>query len=667
MKPFNLFALAVAGIAAAVALNARAVARGADPLPLTQVAGGNMLDPVVAGDLVYIPSGRIVTTWDYSDPAAPRRIAATGGTPTHGAIRGLTRWGSYLYASWQAGDDTGGVAVYSLQDPRSPVLVNQFSDYTAPGFKSLWTVAAANGYLFLFDNENGIYYGDLAPDPVHPTFTRLVRTPVPYERSAVVGNRIFASGTTNSGDPLHVCVVLDATTPGAPTFANTGCGNGDALELFRSRIQPPLAAAYGLKLSLFDVSDPTQTITLGAIETPPATDGFIHGNHAYSLGFAGIDIHDISDRAAPVTVGHSTLPTLGADSVTPLAQGALLLTSTDRITRIDVTDPLVPAAVSTATPVGGSVANDVAIVGDKAVILQENYGLGIADRRTLEPLARFDADLPEALNQRAIEQFTVDGNRAYLVAWGYGLIVVDLSDPAQPRESGKLPYSFPSAVAAKGDFAYLGTATNGGVLQVVDVSDPTRPTARGAVNVATINRLQVRGNYVYAADELSGVHVFDVGNPDAPVVVRLWNDGCADAFGMSAYDIDVNEEGTLAAVACGTGLHLLDLTRPDSPVRVGGYAVDYMTARTTAAIRGQRAWFADMQGLREFDITMPATPVQLGQTTSMAYLQPRRLRATDDGRLFAFAYRTGMHVFGTAAPGEPTDRLFADGFESAAP
>lgn len=667
MKSLNLLALAVAGTAAVFAPSVPAATRGSDPLPLTLVAGGPVLDPVIAGDLVYIPSGRIVSTWDYSNPAAPRRLAATGGTPTSGMIRGLTRSGDYLYASWQAGDDSGGVAVYSLRNPQRPELVNQFSDYAAPSYKSLWTLAAANGYLYLFDNENGIYYGDLAPDPLHPAFTRLLRTPVPYARSQVDGNRIFASGTTNSAEPLHACVILDVTTPAAPAFSDAGCGGGDSLELFRSRIQPPLAAAYGLKLSLFDVSDPDQTVIQGAIETPPATDGFVSGDHAYSLGFAGIDIHDIADRMAPTTVGHSTLPTLGAESVTALAQGALLLTSTDRFTRIDVSDPLEPVAVSTATPLGGAVANDVAIVGDTAVILQENYGLGIADRRTLEPLARFDADLPEQLNMRAIEQFAVDGDRAYLVAWGYGLVVADLSNPSQPAKLGKLEYPYPSAVAASGDFAYLGTATNGGVLQVVDVSDPANPTARGALNVTTINRLQVHGNTVYAADELNGVHVFDVSNPDAPVEVRLWNEGCTDSLGMSAFDIDLNADGTLAAVACGTGLHLLDLSQPDAPVRVGGYTIDYWTSRPTVALRGDRAWFADAQGLREFDIAAPATPVQLGEPTAMAYISPRRLRATDDGRLFAFSYFTGMHVFGTAAAGEPTDRIFANGFDSVAP
>jgi len=636
---------------------------GSAALPLTQVAGGAVLDPVVAGDLVYVPSGRIVSTWDYADPAAPRLLASTGDAPANGLIRGLTRWGDYLYASWQAGDDSGGVAVYSLRDPRRPALVNQFDDYATPAFKALWTLAAANGYLYLFDAENGIYFGDLGPDPLHPTFTRLVRTPVPYSRSTVVGNRVFVSGTTLSATPMHACSVLDASTPGAPAFLGGGCGSGDSLELFRSRIQPPLAAAYGLKLSLFDITDPANTLVLGAIDTPPATDGFVAGSHAYSLGFAGIDIHDIADPAAPATVGHSPIPTLGADSVTALENGALVLTSTDRFMRLDVSDPLAPVALSTATPVGGAVANDVALVGGKAVILEENYGLGIADARTLAPLGRFDADLPEALNQRDFEQFAVDGNRAYLVAWGYGLIVVDLSDPSRPAELGRLPYFFPSAVAASGDYVYMGTATNGGVLQVVDVSDPSHPVLRGAVNVTTINRLQAHGRYVYAADELQGVHVIDVGDPDAPVEVRLWNDGCTDTLGYAANDIELSADGTLGAIACGTGLHLVDLAQPGDPVRIGGYTIDYWTSRPTVALRGDRAWYADPVGVREFDISTPASPVQLGQTGVGGYA-PRRLRALDDGRLFAFVNQAGVHVFGEAAAGEP-DRIFADGFDGA--
>ena len=643
-----------AAFGACLALAPTIAAAGTEPLSLTRVVGGALQDPVIADSYVYVPSGRIVSVWDYADPSAPSLITAT--PPANGLIRGLTRWGDYLYASWSAGNDNAGVAVYSIADRANPVLVNQFDDYTSSSLKIMFTLAAANGYLYLFDRENGIYYGDLAPDPLHPSFTQLVRTPTIYDRSFVDGDWLYVSGTTTQADPNHVCGIYDVSVPGAPVAGITGCGSGDPLEFFRSRIQPPYAAGFGLKLSLFDVSDPSATVALGSIDIEPSTDGFLAGDYAYSLGFSGIDIFDISNRMAPVAAGHSTIPTLGTESVTATEEGALVLASTDRFMRLDVSTPTVPAIVSEATPPAGTVANDIAIVGNAAVILEENYGLAIADPTTLTPLARFDADLPEVLNQRDFEQYAVDGDRAYLTAWGYGLIVVDLSDPLHPAELGRVPYDFASAAAATGDFAYIGTATNGGIVQVVDVSDPGQPTLRGAINVVSVNRLQVHGNTVYAADELAGLHVIDVSNPDAPVEIALYDDGCMGFVG-AAYDVALDASGMRAYVACETGLHVVDISDPASPQTLGVYAAIFANGSTVDA-RGDRAWFGDGAGVHEIDVADPASPVEVG-TTNLAYFAPRRLRALDDGRVFAFMTQAGVHVLGPAAP----DAIFADGFD----
>ncbi|WP_440222613.1 LVIVD repeat-containing protein [Dokdonella sp. MW10] len=645
---------------------AQAAPVGTGELPFAGVHGGALQDPVVDGTRVHVPSGRIVSTWDYTDPAAPVLLGSTAMTPADGQIRGLTKWGDHLYASWQAGDDTGGVAVYTLGSDGVPVLANQFSDYTFSSYKNLWTLAAANGYLYIFDAENGIYFGDLAANPLHPTFTRLLRTPVPYARSQVAGNRIFVTGKTVSSEPVHVCTMLDVTTPSAPQFIlASDCGNGDQIDNFRSRVQLPYVAAFGAKFSLYDVTDPQATQALGRIDTDAATDGFLFGNYAYGLGFAEIAIHDIGNPMVPVTVGYSPIMTLGADSVTPVEDGALVLTSTDRFVRLDVSkDPLSPMETSVATPTGGAVARDIVLRGNKALILQENYGIGVADKVTFAPLERFDAALPMALNQRDFEQFAVDGDRAYLAAWGYGLIVTHIASE-RPYELGRIEFPYASAIAAKGNFVYLGTMTNGGILQVVDVSIPEKPTLRGSLAVPGVNRVQVHGHHVYIADELAGVHVVDVSDPDAPTRVTTWNDGCADPGGYSARDIELDAQGAIAAVGCPTGLYLLDLSRPDSPTRLGGHAAEWADARV--AIHGDRAWYADAAGgLKAFDISSPATPVLVGEA-SLAGFVPRRLRATGDGRVVAFGTLSGMHVFGTIVPEVPTDRIFADGFDEIVP
>lgn len=658
-KVLSLFTCLALALAQSATASHSPSGTGPGELTPAGVFGGALVDPVLAGNHVHVASGRILSTWDYTDPAQPVLLGNTAMMPADGVIRGLTRWGDYLYASWVSGRDTGGIAIYSLRDPARPQLVNQTSNYGS-SYKDLWSVAAVNGYLYLFDAENGIYFGDLAANPTDPTFTLMVRTPVPYSRSQVVGNFIYASGKTIAADQIHVCSIIDATVPSAPVFLDNHCGNGEGLENFRSRIQWPYAAAFGVKFSLYDISTPGVTQVLGSIDTDAATDGFLWGQHAYGFGFGEMSIHDISDPAAPQTVSYSPIDTLGTDSVTALAGGALILTSTDRFIRLDVSkDPLSPTETSVATPIAGAVPRDIALRAGKALILQENYGIGIADPATFAPLGRFDAALPMALNQRDFEQFAVVGDRAYLAGWGFGLIVVELGFE-RPFELGRLEYPYVSTIAAAGNFVYLGTTTNGGILQVVDVSVPEKPTMRGALTLPTLNRIQVHGNYVYAADELSGVHVIDVSNPDAPVGVRVWNDGCANAGGYSARDIALNADGALAVVGCPTGLHILDLSRADSPTRIAHYPAEWADA--TVAIHDDRAWYADVDGLKAFDISTPASPRLVGQA-DLAGFAPRRLRAPGDGRVFAFGAQTGMHVFGeTAASGD--DRIFANGFDS---
>lgn len=624
------------------------------PLQVGTVLGGQLRAPVIDGTRVYVPSGRIVTTWDYGDPAAPQRRAVTA--PANGLIQGLTRLGGYLYAGWQAGDDNAGLAIYSLADPDAPELVAQVDDYTTMPLRVLRSVAAANGHLYLFDAENGVFYGTV-DDPEQPVFTRAFRTPTRYESAAAFGHWIFTHATTLMGNTA--LVVFDVSDPTAPT-AVSGSNQFFNTDLFAIHANPPLAAGFGLLLTLFDVADPANVVQRGQIETPPATHGAVIGDHAYSVGFDGLDAWNISDPDHPVAAGHFDIPTLGTDATAVVGNHALLLTSTDRLVRIDGSTPAQPAVASLADLPGGTAARDVALHGEHAIVLQEAYGFSVADPDTLVASARFDADLPQQLNMRDFEQFAVYGNRVYLTAWGYGLIVVDIADPAQPVELGRLPWEFASAAAAQGDFVYLGKTTNGGEVRVVDVSDPAAPVLRGQFLANDVQRVQVHGSRVFIADALlGGLRIVDVADPDAPVQIGFYDQGC-DSLGATATDVALSADGATAYVACPTGLHIVDVGNPTQPVQLGVHPTDGFSFRATVEIRGDRAWYGDIAGVHEIDVSDPAAPTLLA-TTSLGYYAPNRLRATPDGRLFAFGGIAGVHVFGTSAP---DDIIFADGFEA---
>jgi hypothetical protein len=156
--------------------------------------GGQLTDLVVSGQLAYVATGRVVAVWDFSDPSAPVQVGATD-EPATALISGLALHGDHLYASWQAGNDQGGVTIYSLADPAQPVLVNDIAIDAL--FSNVNAVAAANDHLYLFDSENGIWVSSLA-DPEAPTLTARWSTPTRSTPSARASSAMRCSRPTMS-------------------------------------------------------------------------------------------------------------------------------------------------------------------------------------------------------------------------------------------------------------------------------------------------------------------------------------------------------------------------------------------------------------------------------------------------------------------------------------
>jgi len=127
----------------------------------------------------------------------------------------------------------------------------------------------------------------------------------------------------------------------------------------------------------------------------------------------------------------------------------------------------------------------------------------------------------------------VEGDYAYLAGSEAtleepGLVIVDVSDPAQPTQVGFLSYS-PGELTdlvVRADLVYavgfqfhaeaMGIAETG-TFQIVDVSNPSAPVARGQVNVpatAAGIALLVDRAFVAAGD----LRVINVADPDNPQV-----------------------------------------------------------------------------------------------------------------------------------------------------
>src|SRR3569623_3676415 len=569
---------------------------GAAPAPMTfeRSTGGAPVDPVVAGGYVYLPTGPTLTVWN-SAGATPLQVGDTGAQPLDGYIVAAVVRGNYLYASFDAYDDvTGGVAVYSLADPAHPQLLSQLQNFIVGSFRNVESLALANDTLFLFDSETGIYAGNLA-NPAQPVFTRVSTAGGTFDRAYASGNFVYTTGRSFLGDTI--VTVFDMAQPASPV--KLGSALMDGFDNFRVRFAPPYAVGFGTAVNVPDFSDPTSPAPVGRIDTDASKDGLLNGVAAYALGASVLTVWNLTDRTQPSHVADTAISTLGATGGVVSGGSTFVATTTDKLFHLDTTTPLAPALAGTAILPGGSAVHAVAFNGDTTYILTANLGLHIAEAATLAPHARFAPGLDSTLQARDYEGIALDGNRAYLAAWGTGLVIADITDARKPQELGRFDYPFATAVLAHGNIAYVGRSTNGGQLVVLDVSNPANPTPLGYIDTGKILRLARDGNHIFIADGsidmAGGVRIVDVGNPASPTLIGYY-DGCSEVS-----DIALSADAHYAYAACNDHVDVLDVSNPTVPSLVTTYADN----GAYVALRGDRAYIAGNLGLDEVDISNP--------------------------------------------------------------
>ena len=641
-------------VAAALACCALAhlPAQSAPPAPMvfTGAHGGMLIaEPLGIGNRIYVAGGATVAVWQRNTNGAPVLAGDTHNQPVSGRITGLATYGDYLYASYQ-GYDASGVAVFSIANGDTPVLLGQYGDYSNAPARWPKSLAVVGTSLVLLDSEVGLFTASLA-NPARPFFTHS-GDPVTYDRAWSVGNRLYTVGRTYiSGTALNI---FDVSNPNAVT--RLGGATLDGFDNYRLRVKPPYAIGFGLSVNITDFSDPANLVQRGRIDAPVAYDGLLVGDYGWSVGgFEGLEVWSLANVDAPSQVGVSVpIDTFSTDVSTTIGNDGWLATRDDRVLRIDGTDPTQPTLGGTGLRAGGTESLDFAMKDGTALLLGNAFGLQMAEAGSLAPVGRYVTSLEQSLQGRAFEGLALDGNRAYLGSWGAGLVIADVTDPRRPVELGRYFYEFGSTVAARGNYAYLGRTTNGGELVILDVSNPADPSPVGVLTSALDDkfmRIALHGNYAFIADQPQmgttggGLRIVDIHEPTSPTDVALFTD-CG-----APNDVALDQTGKLAALACSDATWLVDVTDPTHPVALGNYPGN----ATAIALRGDRAYIGTDDGVSELDISNRASPTLV--THRVTQDVPRRIAATADGRIYVMHGLLGTWVY-------TPDRLHADGFEA---
>ena len=389
-------------------------------------------------------------------------------------------------------------------------------------------------------------------------------------------------------------VILDVSNPGSPQKLSEYVVTNDRFPAaYGVEVVDSVAyVSYGT-LEILDVSVPTDPKPLSNLGFLNVYSSAIVGNRAYlATGVEGLVIYDISNPSKPVRITKipAPLPTFSIH-----VAGDTVYTESGIL---DVSNPVAPRIIA---------KNNLFVYGGGSVQRIGEY--------LLYPMGNPIVSVHKA-------RFGLPQN----LGWPYGpdrVIPPQTTQPIGMTNSSGLPIDVQvlrgSATLSNGQITVTGNDT-----VQLRFSHPGDATYLPVDEIRTINQpyavLQSLGHYpltgfTYAArvkDQLAfvsnddgGLHIVDVSNPASPVRVG--------GFKSTNQTLETEIVGNYAYLADGTnGFRVLDITLPSQPVEVA-----VAEAGTAIAVRivGNSAYVLDFgkRMLRTFDVSNPKQLVQTAQ------------------------------------------------------
>ena len=142
----------------------------------------------------------------------------------------------------------------------------------------------------------------------------------------------------------------------------------------------------------------------------------------------------------------------------------------------------------------------------------------------------------ELLTNTLIRKVVVSGNYAYTIS---PFQIIDISNPTNPvlvstvQPTAEYPYP-PTAIIVQGNYAYVGDFY--GFVVIIDVSDPSNPQEVGRMLAAgeIVQSIVIKDTILYATTyDSPGMDVFSISNPYAPYHIKLAGAGSSPGSSMA--------------------------------------------------------------------------------------------------------------------------------------
>ncbi len=307
-----------------------------------------------------------------------------------------------------------------------------------------------------------------------------------------------------------------------------------------------------------------------------------------ATGGSGLRIVSIADPDNLYEVGYYDAYYDGSQDVAIVGSYAFVVEE-EGFRVFDISDPFHPTQAAYC-PSGGFA---ITTAGNYAYVSSGGFGMRIID--ISNPTAPTEVCFYDSCEARDIE---VRGGYAYLAGYGDGLRILDVSNPAAPFQVGVLDTNawLPGAIEVAGNYAYLACYTTG--LQVVDISNPVVPVDVGNFFYGEdFLDIEIAGSYIYLAEEREGIYAFDISNPADP----QYTDRILLPYGAKWLGLG----GNLISSTDGYSLRITNITDPHNLVAEG--MLDRRGGVWDVAVQGDYA-FAINGKLQIIDISNPGSP-----------------------------------------------------------
>jgi|GEM_PF-3209818 len=553
-----------------------------EPERIGGLATTDARDVVVSGDFAYVADNasglRII---NVSNPSVPSQAGIYDTT----LARGVYLQGNYAYVA----DYGDGLRIINISNPYAPSYGGAW-DLNGNLYFS-HDVYVSGDYAFVAHGGGEIQGIDINP-PGSAWAAKYYAPYISIETVTGAGNHLY----TNAGSSIGIADISPTaiSSPSWPTGYTSSVATADwCNELYADGNFLYSCGSEGVEI--FDRLSPMSPVSLATCPTDNAEGVYAAYGYAFIADSTDIEIFDLSEPNAPVRAG-----TVGSYS---------------NAYRTYVSNYYLYLAAGTA----GLEIYDLEPV--KKMSSYESY-LEFGKSSYEIKKGEFDVFIngSYAFITGSIEESHI---------WKGTLSIIDLSNPAGPVSVGIFDDGYAatdhwfSSVHVSGDYAYIAycnlnfiegyiperIAGSGGLL-IVDISDPANPVARGyCATGGTAEDVFVSGSYAYVADGANGLRVVNISNPDTPDPVGIYNT-TGIASGITA-------AGSFAFVSDGTnGLQVLDISSPASPVLPAGGTNGWFNTGGTAnaaVYSGGYVYIADgANGLLILNAWIPAGPYLVG-------------------------------------------------------